>query len=93
MKVLTLDFISSEETGSESGSGSEMMTRCKVFLSRPLPWRSPEANTIMESLDRKIDRRRSDRAKEMCRVRRVGLPSTRTSPDGGESWALLDTAN
>lgn len=85
--------MSSEETGSESGSESEMATRRKVFLSRPLSWRSSEANSIMESLDRKTTRRRSDRAKEMCRMRRVGPPSARTIPDGVESsspWAIID---
>lgn len=94
MKILTLDFMSSEETGSESGSGSEMMARRKVFLSRPLTWRSAEANNMMESLDRKVARRRSDRAKEMCRVRRTGLPSTRNSPNDRNdaiAWAVVDT--
>lgn len=93
MKILHLEFISSEETGSESGSGSEMMTRRKVFLSRPLQWRSPQANNIMESLDRKVSRRRSVRAKEMCRTRRTGVPSSRTTPKDCEppAWAIVDT--
>ena len=62
MTILKLEFMSSEDTGSDSGSGSEST---KVFLTKPLPWRSPAANSIMDSLDRKIVRRRSDRAKEM----------------------------
>ena len=96
MKILALDFMSSEETGSESGSGSEMDTRRKVFLSKPLTWRSPEANSIMESLDRKITRRRSERAKEMCRIRRSGLPSSRTPPleiGPHAQWAVNDADN
>ena len=93
MKILTLDFISSEETGSESGSETETTIRRKVFISRPLTWRSFEANNIMESLDRKVTRRRSDRAKEMCRARRTGVPSSRTSPGSGPegvAWAITD---
>lgn len=92
MQILTLDFMSSEETGSESGSGSEMMMRRKVFLSRPLTWRSPEANNIMESLDRKITRRRSERAKEMCRIRRSGIPSNRASPKepNPPAWSIVE---
>lgn len=91
MKILTLDFMSSEETGSESDSGNEAATRRKIFLSRPLSWRSPEANAFIESLDRKITRRRSARAKEMCRLRRVGPPSSRSPPgNDAPAWALND---
>ena len=56
LKILVLDFMSSEETGSESGSGEEVATRRKIFLSRPLGWRSAEVITYFESLDRKVDR-------------------------------------
>ena len=92
MKILSLEFISSEETDSESGSGSEMTQRRKIFMSKPLQWRSPQANNIMQSLDRKIFRRRSERAKEMCRIRRTGVPSSRTSPKDCDppTWAIVD---
>lgn len=90
MKILELEFMSSEETGSESGSGAEMMERRKVFLVRPLNWRSVEANNYIESLDRKVTRRRSDRAKEMCRLRRTGLSSSRSPPADSPAWALMD---
>ena len=89
LKVLMLDFMSSEETGSESGSDSEVKE--KIFLTKPIPWRSPAANNIMNSLDRKILRRRSDRAKEMCRQRRVGQPSSRPMPENQPAWAVNDT--
>lgn len=86
--------MSSEETGSESGSADEGSTadRRKILLSRPLSWRSAQANEYLESLDRKIMRRRSERAKEMCRVRRLGLPSTRAPPTETPppSWAIND---
>lgn len=88
MKILMLEFMSSEETGSDSGSGSEMT---KIFLTRPLPWRSQAANNVMESLDRKIVRRRSERAKEMCRARKVGQPSSRPMPGRHTpSWAVIE---
>ena len=51
LNILVLDYMSSEESGSESGSGEEMMQRKKVFLTSPLPWRSPEASSMMDSLD------------------------------------------
>lgn len=92
LRILTLNFISSEETGADSGSGrsgDENMTD-KIFLSRPLPWRSQEANNVMDSLDRKILRRRSQRAKEMCRTRRIGQPSCRPVPECDQvtAWAM-----
>ena len=59
MKILMLDMMSSEETGSESGSGEEMGTRRKIFFSKPLGWRSREVTNYFESLDRKFERRRS----------------------------------
>ena len=96
MKILSLDFMSSEESGSESGSGAEMTTRAKIFVTKPVPWRSPEASSIMDSLDRKITRRWSDRAKEMCRTRRTGLPSVRPMPDDLPPevlWAVNDCDN
>ena len=86
-----LEFMSSEDSGSESGSETE--TANKVFLTRPLPWRSPAANSLMDSLDRKILRRRSERAKEMCRTRRIGQPSSRPtpmSPPSAAAWAIID---
>ena len=43
---------------------------------------------MMECLDRKIARRRSERAKEMCRVRKQGLPLTRPMPDGFPEWEV-----
>lgn len=74
---MLLDFMSSEDTGAESGSETEMDGRSKIFVTRPLTWRSTLANNVMESLDRKVLRRRSDRAKEMCRTRKLGEPSSR----------------
>ena len=84
--------MSTEESGSESGSGEEMATRRKIFLSRPLTWRSDQANIYFESLDRKVGRRRTARAKEMCRVRRTGQPSARSPPDDEDTpmWAVKD---
>ena len=89
MKVLALDLMSSEETGSASASGSESSEKERIFLTRPLPWRSPAANNLMESLDRKIIRHRSERAKEMRLMRRIGDPSSRPmSENQGEAWAM-----
>lgn len=90
-KILTMEFMSSEESGSESGSGNEMGTRRKVFIQHPLSWRSNEANRMIESLDRKTLRRRSESAKEMCRCRRTGEASVHTTPPASApAWAVAD---
>ncbi|KAL5491282.1 hypothetical protein EMCRGX_G016540 [Ephydatia muelleri] len=77
-KILTVDFMSSEETGQETaGSDNERVPPATIFKLRPLPWRSDRANSIIASMDRKAQRRSSDTAKEMCRKRYNGNPSTR----------------
>lgn len=85
----------SEETGSESGSGSQMTTRYKVFFFffyNHYNGSSPEANSITESLDRKIKRMRSEHAKEMCHILCTGLPSSRASPEENNpsAWDIVD---
>ena len=68
--VLAPDFISSEESASESGGEDEGATRRRVFVRRPVTWRSQDLNTYFNSLDRKYSRRQSGRGKEMM-VKRV----------------------
>ena len=51
-KILTVDFMSSEETGQETaGSDNERVPPVTIFKLRPLPWRSDtEANSIIASM-------------------------------------------
>ncbi|KAL5494109.1 hypothetical protein EMCRGX_G015384 [Ephydatia muelleri] len=76
-KILTVDFMSSEETGQETaGSDNERAPPVTIFKIRPCPWRSDRANSIIASMDRKAQRRSSDRAKKMChreKTRRITL--------------------
>eukprot|EP00731_Ephydatia_muelleri_P010110 Em0005g696a len=73
-KILTVDFMSSEETGQETaGSDNERVPPATIFKLRPLPWRSDRANSIIASMDRKAQRRSSDRPKEMCRKRSMAI--------------------
>uniref|UniRef100_A0A1X7VF75 Uncharacterized protein n=1 Tax=Amphimedon queenslandica TaxID=400682 RepID=A0A1X7VF75_AMPQE len=67
--IMTLDFISSEESASDSED-------CRTFVIRPLPWISEEVKSIMASLDRKSQRRRSERGTEMMVKRKVGMNSS-----------------
>lgn len=82
---MTIDHISSEESGSE-GSDDE----ARVFIVRPLDWRSPEAQAVIDSLDRKASRHRSERAKEMMTRRKTGAPSSRMCPESPK-WAICAT--
>ena len=79
-QILTADHMSSEESGSGEDEGRQLVVR-------PPPWRSAEAQSTIDSLDRKADRRRSERAREMMTHRVVGAASTRPAPDGPE-WAV-----
>ena len=91
MKILTVDFMSSEETGQESAeSDNERAPPVTIFKIHPLPWRSDRANSIMTTMDRKAKRRSSDRAKEMCRKRCNGDPSTRQPPSSAPAWAVKE---
>ena len=92
MKILTVDYMSSEETGQES-AGSEDERQALpviVFIIRPLPWRSDRANSIIASMDRKAQRKSSNRAREMCRKRYNGAPSTRQLPSSAPAWAVKE---
>ena len=50
-------------------------------------WRSPEFQQYIESLDRKIDRRRTPRARSMVLKVEVGEPSSREAPLDCPDWA------
>ena len=53
-----------------------------------LPRRSQEFQKVIESLDRKLERRRSDRAKVMCLEVMVGSDSQREVSSNRPEWAL-----
>lgn len=54
----------------------------KRLVKHKLTWRSREFQQIVESLDRKIDRRRSSRSKRMCLEVEQGSDSLREPPEG-----------
>lgn len=59
----------------------------KKLVRHTLPWRSVEFQRLIESLDRKIDQRRSDRSRVMCLEVEVGAKSTRKAPHDIPEWA------
>uniref|UniRef100_A0A1X7U6E2 Uncharacterized protein n=1 Tax=Amphimedon queenslandica TaxID=400682 RepID=A0A1X7U6E2_AMPQE len=68
----------------ESASDSE---DCRTFVIRPLPWIS-EVKSIMASLERKSQRKKSERGTEMMVKRKVGMNSLeRECPEDCPTWA------
>lgn len=101
--VLKADFMSSDESEVDTGSaehqdssGSEdesdhqhqQKSVKKKLIRKKLPWRSQELQSIIESLDRKLERRRSDRAKAMCLEIKVEGTSERQAPPNAPEWAI-----
>ena len=99
--VLTADFMSSEESNNEDSPAEQdpassdesdqevsATPKCRKMLTKhKVPWRSQELQRIIESLDRKLDRRRGDRAKAMCLDFTIGGDSTRPMPENVPEWA------
>ena len=79
----------SVQQGQSSGSELEDIEpiRKKRLIKHRPPWRSREMQLVIESLDRKMDRRRDARAKNMCLEHVVGPDSKRPKPDGLADWA------
>ena len=72
-----------------SDSENEIASVGKKRLRRHrLPRRSQEFQKVIESLDRKLEQRRSDRAKVMCLEVMVGSDSQREVPSNTPEWAL-----
>ena len=62
-----VDYMSTEESAEESGEDEHMGERFMVLIVHTVPWRSARVVKIFQSLDRKIERKRTSRAVEMCR--------------------------
>lgn len=82
LSVLTMAFMSSEESAAEDGE--------EVIVVRPLPWRSARFDTILRNLDDLIQRERSPQARCQMKERAVGHDSVRPKPISKEipSWTF-----
>lgn len=101
--VLQAKYMSSEESLVEDSTDSDdnaddrdhssdsdkehPKTGKKRLLKHKLPWRSREFERVIESLDRKLDRRRSTKSKAMCLNVEIGEPSSREKPEDLPEWA------
>lgn len=100
MQFMTVDYMSSEhsmseseegESNSENGYESPDLERPKkkVFSVSSLQWQSLAFTQVMHSLDRKSTRRRSAKGANMLVERRhTGIISSRLAPDDADPFAL-----
>lgn len=100
MEFMTVDYMSSEHSMSESEGEQngedgyespdlEERAKKKVFSLSKLEWRSSALTRVMQSLDRKITRRRSSKGRNMLVERRhTGIISSRLAPDDANPFAL-----
>ena len=95
--------MSSDESVYESESGESdpehnaplSSGRKKKLCYHELVWRSTELESYIKSLDRKIERRRSERGQRMVlQVDRDGVMSSRLPPDGSNvhRWSGFDAS-
>ena len=82
-KIISLDFVSSDESCSEKG--------VDVFLCKPLLWQSERVTNFKQSLDQAALQEKSPLAKRQMKPRRTGSPSTRPKPTGEfPAWVFKD---
>ena len=99
MEVLKPEFMSSEDSATDeeveevndNGSGSDDETprrkARKKLIHHKLRWRNRECQEMMDSLDRKLERKRTPRGKAMTLHVEVDGDSARSKPDDFPEWA------
>ena len=84
-----VDSVSTEHPDSSSSEDDrEQQSSKKKLIRKKLSWRSQELQSVFNSLDRQLERRRSDRAKAMCLEIKVEGVSDRRQPDNAPEWAI-----
>ena len=68
-KILTLDMVSSEESGTDDGE--------EVLIVRPIPWRSARVHHMFRELDRQSLTDKSPQSRRQMKRRVLGENSTR----------------
>ena len=81
---MTLDLISSEDSGSNNGE--------EVLIVRPLPCRSDRVDHMISDQDRQRLSDKSPLAKRQMKCRVLGHHSQRPKSSGVPQWALSNSA-
>jgi len=82
-QITTLDFMSSEESGTDDGE--------EIILTKPLPWLSSTVKNFFRKLDEAALLGKSPQARRQMKQRRFGPPSLRQKPSsssGIPDWAF-----
>ena len=77
-KVVTKEFMSSEESGEENDGGEAR----PVIYVKVLPWRASKVGRFLRTLDHKATKNKSRQSKQQTLPRVVGQYSTRSKPVG-----------
>ena len=76
---------------SPNGEADEQPNKKRMFLTKRLSWRSAELEDTIKLLDRKISRKRSQKAALMTmRRRETDILSARPAPQDALRWAVRD---
>ena len=81
LKVITNDFMSSEESNSDDDS----------VVVHPLKWRSETVNRMFDKMSRHMNEKKTSQAKRQMKPRTIGEPSKRQAPytsDDYPKWAF-----
>ena len=78
LKIMTKDFMSSEESGEEIVDGEKRA----VIQVKPLLWRATHLHRILKQLDRRTEKRKSKQSRQQTLPRVVGSVTTRRRPTG-----------
>ena len=76
-----------EESSDSDDDSLQPWPQRKKLIRHLLPWRSKELQLTIESLDRKIGRWHTDRAKAMCFDIVQGSDSNTPVPENSPEWA------
>ena len=76
MKIMSKEFMSSEESGEESGQ------KQSVLLVKSSKWRAPKVDRFFKQIDKKATKIKSKQSKQQSLPRVVGSESTRSKPLG-----------
>ena len=79
MKIMTKDFMSSEESGEEELDDG---VKRQVLLVKLLRWRALKVNRFFQKMDSKMAKYKTKQAKQQTLPRMIGSYSMRSQPVG-----------
>ena len=81
-KIMTKDFVSSEESGEDIVGVGENQEKWQVLYVKPLQWRASKVGRFFKVLDHKAAKKKSRQGKQQTLPRVIGETSRRPKPSG-----------